>query len=61
MGGNISPPSPAPQSSQGPNPKRCQEWKPTGEFHQESRWNAEKQTMETVSVPNYAWQEIPCQ
>ena len=42
-------------------PKRCQKWTPTGEFHNESRWNPQTQTMETVSVPNFAWQDIPCQ
>jgi hypothetical protein len=40
---------------------RCREWAPTGEFHNESRWDPQKQTMEIVSVPNFAWQDYPCE
>ncbi len=39
----------------------CQIWAPTGEFHNESSWNPQKQMMETVSVPNFAWQDYPCE
>ena len=59
--GNISPPPPTSQITPNPNQKRCQKWAPTGEYHNESRWNPEKQMMETVSVPNFAWQDYPCQ
>jgi hypothetical protein len=59
--GNISPPPTTSQITPNPNQKRCQKWAPTGEYHNETRWNAEKQTMETVSVPNFAWQDIPCE
>jgi len=41
--------------------KRCQIWAPTGEFHNESSWNPQKQMMETFSVPNLAWQDYPCE
>ena len=40
---------------------RCQKWAPTGEFHNESRWHPQKQAMETVLVPNFAWQDYPCE
>jgi hypothetical protein len=59
--GNISPPPTTSQITPTPNQKRCQKWAPTGEFDKESRWNPQTQTMETVSVPNFAWQDIPCQ
>ncbi len=54
---------PPPTTSQIPpniNQRRCQIWAPTGEFHNESSWNPQKQMMETVSVPNFAWQDYPC-
>ncbi len=56
--------SPPPATSQIPPnsyQRRCQKWAPTGEFHNESRWNPQKQTMEMVSVPNFAWQDYPCE
>ena len=59
--GNISPPPTTSQITPNPNQKRCQKWAPTGEFHNESRWNPQKQTMETVSVPNFDWQDYPCE
>ena len=59
--GNITPPPTTSQITPNPNQKRCQEWGPTGKYHNESRWNPQKQTSETVSVPNFAWQDIPCQ
>jgi len=59
--GNISPPPTTSQITPNPNQKRCQKWAPTGEFHNESRWNPQIQTMETVSVPSFAWQDIPCE
>jgi hypothetical protein len=43
------------------NQRRCQRWAPTGDFHAESRWNPQTQAMETVSVPNFAWQDYPCE
>ena len=58
--GNISPPPTTSQITPNPNQKRCQIWTPTGEFHNESSWNPQNQMMETVSVPNFAWQDIPC-
>jgi hypothetical protein len=58
--GNISPPPTTSQIPPNPNQKRCQKWAPTGEFHNESSWNPQKQTMETVSVPNFSWQDYPC-
>ncbi len=42
------------------NQRRCQKWMPTGESHTESRWNPQTQMMESVTVPNYAWQDYPC-
>jgi hypothetical protein len=59
--GNISPPPTTSQIPPNPNQKRCQKWAPTGEFRNESSWNPQKQTMETVSVPNFAWQDYPCE
>jgi hypothetical protein len=59
--GNISPPPTTSQITPNPNQKRCQKWAPTGEYHNESRWNPQKQMMETVSVPNFAWQDYPCE
>jgi hypothetical protein len=59
--GNISPPPTTSQIPPDPNQKRCQKWAPTGEYHNETRWNPQKQTMETVSVPNFTWQDIPCE
>jgi hypothetical protein len=59
--GNISPPPTTSQITPNPTQRRCQKWLPTGEYHNETRWNPEKQTMETVSVPNFAWQDIPCE
>jgi hypothetical protein len=59
--GNISPPPTTSQITPKPNEKRCQKWAPTGESHNETRWNPEKQTMETVSVPDFSWQDIPCE
>jgi hypothetical protein len=58
--GNTSPPPKTNQITPSPNQKRCQKWAPTGEYHNESRWNPQTQTMETVSVPNFDWQDIPC-
>jgi hypothetical protein len=58
--GNILPPPMASENPPYPNQRRCQKWAPTGEFHNESRWNSQTQTMETVSVPNFAWQDYPC-
>ena len=58
--GNISPPPPTGQITPNPNQKRCQKWAPTGEYHNESSWNPQKQTMETVSAPNFSWQDYPC-
>ena len=40
---------------------RCRKWAPTGEYHYESRWNPQNQAMETISAPNFAWQDYPCQ
>jgi len=59
--GNTSPPPTTGQITPNPNQKRCQKWAPTGESHTESRWNPQTQTMETVSVPNFGWQDIPCE
>lgn len=59
--GNTLPPAAASQLAPNPNQRRCQKWAPTGEYHNESRWNPEKQITETVSVPNFAWQDYPCQ
>lgn len=59
--GDILPPPTTSQIPPKPNQRRCQIWKPTGEYHNESRWNPQKQTMETVSVPNFAWQDYPCE
>jgi hypothetical protein len=59
--GNISPPPTTSQITPNPNQKRCQKWAPTGKFHNESSWNPQTQTMETVSVPNFDWQDYPCQ
>ena len=59
--GNISPPPTTSQITPNPNQKRCQKWAPTGEFHNESSWNPQKQMMETVSVPNFDWQDYPCE
>jgi len=59
--GNMSPQPPTSQITPNPNQKRCQKWAPTGESHTESRWNPQTQTMETVSVPNFDWQDIPCE
>ena len=59
--GNITPPPTTSQITPNPNQKRCQEWRPTGKYHNESRWNPQTQTMETVSVPNFNWQDIPCE
>jgi len=55
-----SPPSPS-QIPPNMNERRCQIWAPTGEFHLESSWNTQKQIMETVPVPNFAWQDYPCE
>ena len=55
---------PPPTTSQIPpniNQRRCQFWGPTGESHNESRWNPQKEMMENVSVPNFAWQDHPCE
>jgi len=59
--GNITPPPTTSQITPNPNQKRCQKWAPTGELHNESRWNPQTQTMETVSVPNFAWKDYPCE
>jgi hypothetical protein len=58
--GGIIPPPTTSQIPPNSYQRRCQKWAPTGEFHNESRWNPQKQTMETVSVPNFAWQDYPC-
>jgi hypothetical protein len=58
--GVLPPPSVTGQIPPSSNQRRCQIWAPTGEFHNESRWNSQKQTMETVSVPDFAWQDYPC-
>lgn len=60
--GYVLPPPPA--TSQIPliiHQRGCQIWVPTGEFHNETSWNPQKQMMETVSVPNFAWQDYPCE
>jgi hypothetical protein len=59
--GNITPPPTTSQITPNPNQKRCQKWAPTGELHNESRWNPQTQTMETVSVPNFVWKDYPCE
>jgi hypothetical protein len=59
--GDIFTPPTTSQIPPKPNQRRCQIWKPTGEYHNESRWNPQKQAMETVSVPNFAWQDYPCE
>jgi len=59
--GNISPPPTTSQIPPNPNQKRCQKWVPTGKYHNEPHWDPQKQTMETVSVPNFAWQDYPCE
>jgi hypothetical protein len=59
--GNISPLPTTGQITPKPNEKRCREWVPTGKYHNESRWNPQTQTMETVSVPDFGWQDIPCE
>ncbi len=43
-----------------PNQTRCLKWAPTGGSHTESRWNPQTQSMESVTVPNFAWQDYPC-
>ncbi len=43
-----------------PNQRRCQRWTPTGETRTESRWNPQTGLMENVTVPNFAWQDVPC-
>lgn len=58
--GEVLPPSTSSQIAPDSYSRRCQKWGPTGEFHNESRWNSQTQTMETVSVPNFAWQDYPC-
>jgi hypothetical protein len=60
--GNVFP-SPPTTGQIPPNidQRRCQRWAPTGDFHAESRWNPQIQAMETVSVPNFAWQDYPCE
>ncbi len=59
--GNISPPPTTGQITPKPNEKRCREWVPTGKYHNESRRNPQTQTMETVSVPDFGWRDIPCE
>jgi hypothetical protein len=59
--GNILPPPTKSQITPNPNQRRCQKWAPTGGYHTESRWNPQKQTMETVSVSNFDWQDYPCE
>ena len=59
--GEVLPPSTRSQITPNPNQRRCQKWAPTGEYHNESLWNPEKQAMEIVSVPNFAWQAYPCE
>jgi hypothetical protein len=60
--GYVFPPPPAAsQISPDMNQRRCQVWAPTGTFHNQSRWDPEKQMMEIVSVPNFAWQDYPCE
>jgi hypothetical protein len=58
--GNISPPPTTSQIAPNPNQSRCRIWVATGGVHNESRWDAQKQTMETISVPNFVWQDAPC-
>jgi hypothetical protein len=60
--GYVLPPTPTTRQIQpNINQRRCQIWAPTGEFHNQSRWDPQKQMMETVSVPNLAWQDYPCE
>jgi hypothetical protein len=54
------PPGTISQVSPNSNQRRCQKWAPTGQVHNESRWNTQTQIMETVSVPNFAWRDFPC-